>query len=165
MVQAPSTRVGGDKVMLLNVVDERPRKTLGTVAPGNMGADVSLQGDLVRIVADAINQGLAQMAFKPTLARGTQGTELRVEIRNLDYTAIKGFWAGTLRIDAGLKAVCVREGQRPYEKLHTGEHVETVQVVQSQEANSKYVSSAVSSAVNSLLADKELTECLAKPAA
>ena len=148
----------------MNVVDERTKKTLGTLAPGNVGADLSLEGSLVETVQKAVGEGLTRMNFKPSSVRAGGGHELRIEIRNLDYTTIRGFWAGTLRVDAGLKAICVREGMRPYEKLPTGEFVESVQVVQSKEANARYISTALSSAVNALLADKELIECLAQGA-
>lgn len=153
------SQTGGGREVGVNVVDERPRKTLGTVAPGNTGADISLEGDLVDTVRQAVSDGLGRMAFKPRASRGLP-KELRVEIRNLDYTVIRGFWAGTLRVDAGLKAVCMHGMARPYEKLHTGEFVESVQVVQPKEANAKYISDALSSAVNSMLKDPELLSCL-----
>lgn len=41
------------------------------------------------------------------------------------------------------------------------EFVESVQVVQSQEANTEYINKALSTAVNALLSDKELIACLA----
>lgn len=163
-VEATPSRIGGGRDLPVNVVDERTKKTLGTLAPGNVGADLSLEGSLVETVQKAVGEGLTRMNFKPSSVRAGGGHELRIEIRNLDYTTIRGFWAGTLRVDAGLKAICVREGMRPYEKLHTGEFVESVQVVQSKEANARYISTALSSAVNALLADKELIECLAQGA-
>lgn len=163
-VEVAPSQVGGGRELPVNVVDERPKKTLGTVAPGNIGADISLEGNLVATVQEAIGEGLSRMNFKQAAARAGAKHELRIEIRNLDYTVIRGFWAGTLRVDAGLKAICVRDGLRPYEKLHTGEFVESVQVVQPKEANARYISAALSSAVNALLADKELVACLSQGA-
>ena len=75
---------------------------------------------------------------------------------------IRGFWAGTLRVNVGLKAICIRGPNRPYEKLHRGEFEESVQVVQQGEANGRYINTAVSAAVNALLSDQELMDCLAQ---
>jgi len=146
----------------LNVVDERPKKTLGTVGARGVGADISIEGDLVAAVQQALSDGLSKLNFKPSTTRGATQAELRVEIRTLDYTVIMGFWAGTLRVDTGLKAICIKGIARPYEKLHSGEFVESVQVVQPQESNAKYINAAVSAAVNSLLADSALVTCLAQ---
>jgi hypothetical protein len=127
-----------------------------------VGADLTIDGNLTQIVRTAIADGLSKQAFSPIAAgTSTSTSELRVEIRNLDYTMIMGFWAGTLRVDVGLKANCVRGTTRPYEKLFRGEHVESVQVVQSPENNNQYISTAVGDAVSSLLKDQELMRCLA----
>jgi hypothetical protein len=117
---------------------------------------------LTQIVRSAIADGLSKQAFSPVAAGTvTSPSELRVEIRNLDYTMIMGFWAGTLRVDVGLKANCLRGATRPYEKLFRGEYVESVQVVQSPENNNQYISTAVGEAVSSLLKDQDLMRCLA----
>lgn len=160
-VEVAPSEIGKGKELPLNVVDERSKKTLGTVGARNIGADITINGDIVVSVQKAISEGLSRMNFKPTTDRNGMKNELRVEIRNLDYTVIVGFWAGTLRVDAALKGICLRDGLRPYEKLHHGEFVESVQVVQSQEANTEYINQALSTAVNALLSDKELIACLA----
>jgi len=133
-INTSSSQVGGGRDLLVNVVDERPKKTLGTVAVGGAGADISIVGDLVESVRSGLSEGISKKNFKPTASRQGSKSELRVEIRNLDYIVIRGFWAGTLRVDAGLKAICIRDGQRPYEKFHHGEFVESVQVVQREAA-------------------------------
>lgn len=158
-INVPTSKIGNGRDISLNVVDERPKKTLGTVGVSGVGADISIDGDLVTSVQRALSDGLAKMDFKPSNGRSGGKAELRVEIRNLDYVIIRGFWAGTLRVDAGLKAICIRDGIRPYEKLHHGEFVESVQVVQGQDANTKYINTAISAAANSLLADRELGAC------
>lgn len=163
-VEVASSQVGAGQELPLNVVDERPRRTLGTVAPGNIGADISIEGSLVDSVQKAVREGLMRANFRPISSNAGAKRELRIEIRNLDYTAIMGFWSGTVRVDAGLKGICIRNGLRPYEKLYVGEYIESVQLVQQKEANTKYISAAVSSAVNTLLADKELNTCLSQPA-
>ena len=132
------------------------------VGVSGVGADISIDGDLVDSVQKALTDGLSRISFRPGAARGGSTAELRVEIRNVDYIINRGFWAGALRVDVGLKAICVRGTTRPYEKLHRGEFVESVQIVQTKESNAKYINTAVSSAVNDLLADQELVACLAQ---
>ncbi len=161
-VDVQVSQMGAGHAVNLNVVDERPRPTLGTRGVRGVGADLTVEGDLSAIVQKALAEGLANLNFKPVLNSNPEGRELRAEIRNLDYTLIQGFWSGTFRVDTGLKAVCVRGGQRPYEQLHRGEVVESVQVVQEAEANNSYISQAVSAAVNSLLRDQKLLTCLSE---
>lgn len=160
-VEGPSSNIGQNRDLPLTVVDERPRQTIGTRGARGIGADMTIEGNLSNIVRSALAEGLALQKFKAVTAGGSSASELRVEIRNLEYGVIVGFWAGTLKVDVGLKAICSRAGSRPYEMLHRGEHTESVQVVQSPEANNAYVSSAVSQAVNSLLKDEQLMKCLA----
>jgi len=161
-VSVRASQVGQGQDVALNVIDERPKKTLGTVGAGSVGAEISVDGDVVSSIQSALRDGLSKLTFRPVATRGADNSELRVEIRNIDYVVIRGFWAGTLRVDVGLKAICIRGTARPYEKLHRGEFVESVQVVQQGEANSRYINTAVSEAVNALLADQELMECLAQ---
>lgn len=62
-----------------------------------------------------------------------------------------------------MKAVCIIGNRRPYENLYRGEFQESIQVIQSDEANDRYINLAVSSAINSLLQDDQLLRCLALP--
>ncbi len=159
-LEVPASPIGTNHALNLNVVDERPRQTLGTRAVRGIGADLTIEGDLSAIVRKSLSEGLANLNFRPVVDSNPESRELRVEIRNLDYTVTQGFWSGTLRVDTSLKAICVRGAQRPYEQLHRGEAVESIQVVQSAEANNSYISRAVSAAVNSLLKDQKLLSCL-----
>lgn len=161
-VDVSASHVGADRTLGLTVVDERPRQTLGTRGVRGVGAELTIQGELQSIVQKALIEGLAKQRFKPLVGSSPEGRELRVEIRNLDYAVNQGFWAGTLRIDVGLKAICVRGTQRPYEQLHRGEVVKSVQTVQGSESNNAYISQAVSDAVNSLLKDQKLSSCLSQ---
>lgn len=160
-VSVQGSDVGGDRSVDVNVVDERPKTTLGTRGVRGVGADLTISGDLTTTIQKAVSDGLLRHKFKPLAGQNPDGRELRVEIRALDYEVIQGFWAGTLRVGVGLKAICVRGTMRPYEQLHRGEFAESVQVVQGEAANNTYVSKAVSSAVNSLLRDDKLMNCLA----
>jgi hypothetical protein len=125
-----------------------------------MGAQLTVDGELRDIVRNAISDGMQKQNFKTVYDANPEARELRVEIRNLDYAVTSGFWAGTLNVDCGLKAICLRGNTRPYEQLHGGAYETSLQVVQGAEANNGYVSTAVSNAINSLLRDVLLRECL-----
>lgn len=159
-VDVPASKIGNDRPLTLNVVDERPRQTLGTRGARGVGADLTVQGDLKTVVEKALEDGLKRQSFK-TMATEADGRLLRVEIRNLDYQVIQGFWAGTLKVDVALKAICQRGAQRPYEQLHRGEIADAIGVIQGEQSNNTYISNAVSTAVNSLLKDEKLMSCLA----
>ena len=160
-VDIPQSQVGKGRDLLVYVADDRPKKTLGTLAVA-AGGDISIEGDLVTSVQRAVNEGMSRMSFKTTAIKENAKSELRVEIRNLDYTVIERVCYLTLRIDAALKGICIREGNRLYEKLYHGDFEKTIYKSQSKEANSQYINTAVSTAVNALLSDKELIACLAQ---
>ena len=155
--------IGGGKGVLVEVSDERPSKNLGTRGVRGVGSELTVTDDFAATVRDSLSQGLKDRGFAPSTSMPADGRVLRVEIRDLEYKVDMGFWAGTLRADCALKAICQIRQSRPFEKLFRGEHEESVQVVQGADANVRYVNDAVSKAVNQLLDDPELEKCLASP--
>jgi uncharacterized lipoprotein len=160
-LQVQPSSIGQGREIWINVVDERPHSTLGTRGVRGIGAEIGVEGDLRIPVCNAMTDGLKRLGFLPVGSRPADGREIRVEIRNLDYTVIQGFWAGTLRTECGLKAVCILGNSRPFENLYRGEFQESIQIIQSDENNERYINSAVSSAINALLSDPELLKHLA----
>jgi uncharacterized lipoprotein YajG len=156
--------IGGGKGVLVEVADERPSKNLGTRGVRGVGSELTVTDDFAATVHDSLSQGLKDRGFAPSTSVPADGRVLRVEIRDLTYKVDMGFWAGTLHADCALQAICQIGQSRPFEKLFRGEHQESVQVVQGEDANIKYVNDAVSKAVNELLDDPELARCLASPA-
>jgi uncharacterized lipoprotein len=161
-IKVEQSSLGGNQAVRVSVVDERPKSTLGTRGARGVGAELTLEGDLVEIVRTSLGEGLARKGFTAQSLQGAEVPELRVEIRSLDYGVTVGFWSGDLRTQCSLKAICIHGSDRPYEKLHRGEFKENVQVVQGAEANNVYVSNALSEALNSVLADSGLMGCLAR---
>ena len=156
--------IGGGKGVLLEVSDERPSKNLGTRGVRGVGSELTVTDDFAATVRDSLSQGLKDRGFATSTSMPADARALRVEIRDLTYKADMGFWAGTLNVDCAMKAVCQVGQNRPFEKLFRGEHQESIQVVQGEDANIRYVNDAVSKAVNELLGDPELVQCLASPA-
>ena len=153
--------VGAGKTVYVSVVDERPSKVLGTRGVRGVGAELTAADNFVDSVRDSVSQGLRDEGFTIAAEVPPDGRALKVEVRDLEYNVIMGFWSGTLRAQCALNAICQVGQTRPYDKLFRGEHEESVQVVQGTDANVRYINDAVSKAVNQLVDDPELSQCLA----
>lgn len=158
-VDAPQSAIGSGKLTMVNVADERPRSTLGTRGVSGIGEQLTVDGDLPKILEASIVQGLQKQGFA---TNGPLENQLRVEIRNLDYVLNSGFWAGKLNIEFLLKGICIKGNARPYEQMYRGEYRKNVQVVQGEKSNNLFVNDVVSQAINSLLKDEKLMRCLAE---
>lgn len=158
---AMKTSVGQGKAVAVTVVDERPRSTLGTRGAKGVGADITLKEDLASMLRPAVADSLRQRGFNPVIDKPADGRELRIEVRTLDYTLTQGLLAGNLRTECSLKAVCILGHTRPYENFYRGEHTQTALVIPSGSANEAYINDAVSKALEPLLQDSELMQCLA----
>ena len=88
--------------------------------------------------------------------------QLRVEIRNLDYVVNTGFWANNLNIEFLLKGICLKGDSRPYEQTYRGVFNRNVQSVQGLGENSNFINDVVSKAINALLMDENMLNCLAR---
>ena len=159
-VKATATVSGAGKAVQLVVSDERPSKVVGQRGVGGVGADITIDGDLQTIIADAIVSGLQKHDFVAGNQRPAGTGKLTVEIRNLSTKNIMGFWSGTLRDEMSLKGICHGANGAEYEKMYNGLFETSIQVVPSGEANNRYVSATVSDAVNQLVNDDALLGCL-----
>jgi len=158
-VEVVSSEAGAGKLTMVSVSDERPRSTLGTRGVGGIGEQLTLDGDIVANIKDAVTEGLQRQGFQTT---GPVANQLRVEIRNLDYAVNSGFWAGKLNIEFLLKGICIKGDSRPYEQMYRGEFRKNVQVVQGEKSNSEFVNQVVSQSINALLNDSSMIRCLAQ---
>ena len=62
-VQATTGSSGQGRSVLVTVVDERPRATLGTRGARGVGADLTLVQDLPTVVRSAVSDGLQRQGF------------------------------------------------------------------------------------------------------
>jgi uncharacterized lipoprotein YajG len=158
-IDIAESAIGGGKLTMVSVADERPRTTLGTRGVSGIGEQLTINGDLTTIVRGAITDGLKRQGFA---TEGPLENQLRVEIRNLDYAINSGFWAGKLNVEFLLKGICVKGSNRPYEQMYRGEFRKSIQVVQGEDSNNQFVNAVVSDAINSLLRDQQMMSCLAQ---
>jgi uncharacterized lipoprotein len=157
-----SSNVGQGAAVYVQTVDERPSDVVGNRGVGGNGAEIKAStAELVSVVNSSMVDGLGKLGFAPTLQRADGLPELRVEVRALDYKVAQGFWAGSLDVDAALKAICIRGDQRPHEQLHRGHYEDSIQVIQGADNNDTYINSALSKAIGEVLHDRPLMDCLA----
>ena len=65
-----------------------------------------------------------------------------------------------MAFNVAMKAICMIGGDRQYEQLHRGAHEKSIQVVQTAEKNTYHINTALSEAINGVLNDNELLQCL-----
>ena len=159
---APMTRTGTGQRVSVVVLDERAQPSLGARGFQNIGADLTLAGDIASIVSNSIVDGMKAQNFAATADSADVGRTLRVEIRAIEYDLRQGMWSGSLRVSTSFKGYCIRDAARPYEHVYNGEHLESgLQIIPSSSENNVFVSDSVSKAVNALVADAAMMACLA----
>ncbi|MEW6289124.1 MAG: YajG family lipoprotein [Thermodesulfobacteriota bacterium] len=160
-VQVRSTNIGQNKKITLTTVDERLSSTIGNRGVAGFGADITSAGDVAQIVESAIIEGLNKQGFDTSGSLESDPRELRVEIRNLEYSLKPGIFTGTLRTECALKGICNINGKRQYEHLYRGGSEEQVLVAQFAEENANHINKALTQVIVELLDDSNLTSCLA----
>jgi uncharacterized lipoprotein YajG len=157
--------VGGTKEVSVKVLDMRPSEIVGNRAigaDGIIGANVTTSGDVARVVETAISQELASQGFEiRDSARSTYGRQLRIEIVSLGYSVVPGIITGTLRSESAIHSECIDDKVLEYEQVHRGASEEKIFVYQFASENEAHINAAVSGAINALLADEELMNCIA----
>jgi len=161
-VEVAATSLGQGRTVGVTVVDERPRSIVGYRGVGTMGATITTAGDPPSAVQAALADGLRRHGFNPVMGQVPEGRELRVEIRGLDYTLSQAVFGSTLRTESTLKGVCVIGSTRPYEGTYRGEHEQSIHIVPSESANEEYLNLVLSRAIQRLLQDTQLIQCLAR---
>lgn len=159
-VNVNEASLGHGQDLYVGVDDERPRNAFGTKLPVGGGEITPIQ-DPKEVVAEALVLGMTRLGFKPVLAQRSGIANLRAELRAIDYKVNQGFWSGTLTVDVALKGICIVAGQSKYEKLHRGHHEESVMGAQSTSENESFINDALSQAINQVLSDGALMQCLA----
>jgi len=159
-VTVKEASLGNGRTISVEVDDERPRKALGNKVPEG-GGEINSKREPKEIVEEALLLGLTRLGFKPIINQNINGNKLKAELRSIDYRTAVGFWASTLTVDVALKGICIVDGRHKYEKVQRGHHQESIQVVQSEENNKEYIEDAMSQAINNVLSDDGLIQCLA----
>ena len=161
-VEVAATSFGQGRTVGVTVVDERPRSIVGYRGVGTMGATITTAGDPPSAVRAALADGLRRHGFTPVVGQVPEGRELRAEIRGLDYTISQAIFGGTRRAESTIKGICVMGSTRPYEGTYRGEHEESLHIAQTDAAIEADLNRVLSQAIQRLLQDAQLIQCLAR---
>jgi uncharacterized lipoprotein YajG len=170
--------IGTGKTLYVRVLDERLSDVLGERAPPPFAFNLTVVKDFTDGLRDSLSKALRAQGFSIASEPSPGGRELRVAVRQLDYsitirsehTVLTRLTEGyNLRVGCQLKAVCLGTQTSsspvgPVEKSFSGGFdSKWVWSIPDNAANVKFVNGAISQALNALLADTELSACLASP--
>ncbi len=160
MMSLSSSELGRGKEVLLAVVDERPKQILGHRGTAyGAAAEITSNDDVAAVIREKMSAGLIANGFRVTTGSNPAQTSLKVEIRLIEYTTSTGFWTGGIHTRAAFKGIC-KNGRRDYENLYRQENEERVVVVPDAETNEQWINLAVGQALDKILRDQQLLECL-----
>ena len=167
-INVASTDIGKGRAVRLKTVDERASPVIGkhhdTKAFLNFGGYAIYTSKGAReVVETALLDGFKRKGFKPSLEEGSAEYGLRVDIQRLDYsyTQFAGFFTNTLRTAADLKGTCIVNGKDSYDRVYWVEETDSG-FMTAPISIRKDLENVLSKAIQSLLDDPKLQECLAQ---
>jgi uncharacterized lipoprotein YajG len=160
-ISVADSSAGNGVTVAVNVVDERPDKSIGKRGASGMGADI-MPADKVEVaVQQAIVDGLKKKGFVVVDPNGTSPAKLVVEVRFLQYSLSTGFWSGGVNVKVALKALASANG-KSYDRLYRRDREERVQIAPTAETNEKWINDALSQTIQEMLDDNALISTLAQ---
>jgi len=146
----------------VNVVDERPSKSLGHRGSGyGKGAEITATQDLDVVVYDKVTAALRTKGFTVADAGVESPVSLKIEVRLLEYTTSVGFWTGGVHVNGALKAIADNNGEI-YERMYRSDDEERVVFVPDATSNEKMINESLSFLLNQVIGDNALIGHLAK---
>jgi uncharacterized lipoprotein YajG len=153
--------LGRGKTVWLRVSDARPQKTLGVIGDlEGRYAHVSVEDDPSGVLYQNIADGLRKLGFEVQPTPGPDERTLRVEVRDLEYEAVKK----TLTFDSRVKvaiAAHAQHGSDSYDRLYEAGQNGTAPLLPGPEENARAVNETVSMALADMLSDRQLVTLLA----
>jgi uncharacterized lipoprotein YajG len=143
------------------VVDERPNTEFGHRGFGGSGGMVSPEQDVTVVFLDAVSDGLTHLGFVPTQDEAASDRSLKLEIREIEYKLVQGFWVVAAETNAAVKGIA-RRGGDSYENFYRADSAGRSAAAPSAKTNEKHINDVVNGVLNQLFADEELFGFLAK---
>jgi Uncharacterized lipoprotein len=151
--------VGKDHEVMLEVSDKR-------VAGGpSINYTIPVEGDFAAIVRDLISQGLQSEGFTIVPAKPAGGHELRVDILTLRHRFHAGMLVPYLQyaVIVDLKSACVAANVVQLEKQYSKSDWTCCFHSQTRGEMELQINRTVSTAINQMLNDDQLRQCLVEP--
>jgi uncharacterized lipoprotein YajG len=156
---APSSE-GAGSIVGLRVLDERPSQSLGNRGAASVakGAQISTTQDVAALIHSEVAQGLQSKGF--TVAPyGGEGTQLQLELRQLEYTTSTGFWTGGVHVNGAMKVEATRPGDS-FDQMYRAENERRVVVVPTAGKNAEDLNQGITDLIRKVLDDAGLIRFL-----
>lgn len=157
---AEPTAIGFGRMLVLEVVDRRPKNILGyrggvdpTTAP------VYPKSSVVDAVRDALTAALTRSDFMVHSSTAATSLHMRVEIERLDYAANHELWPTAIKSSGAVKVIC-ENGFEYYSNRYAAEYSESVKWPPGETGIAKNINKALSETLDRLLSDPKLLEVL-----
>jgi Uncharacterized lipoprotein. len=159
-VEVVPSDMGAGKAVGLIVVDERASNSLGRrgTAAIARAAEIKSDRDLAVVVHDKVAAGLKAKGFAVSDSRD-EPTELKLELRDFEYSTSTGFWTGGIHVNGAIKAVARRPGDN-FEQMYRTENERRVVVVPTAGKNSDDINSGLADLLRKILNDVGLLRFL-----
>ena len=156
VVNVASSGEGNHLEVAVKVVDERATLSLGRRGNDDFeGAEITTSQDVALVVRQQLVDGLRKKSFQPVEYSETTDPRLTVEIRLLEYSTARGFWAGHIRIRGALKVIAVRSG-KIYERMYRKDREEQSIIVPTAETNEQWINEVLGDTLKELFRDDDL---------
>jgi len=161
-VKVTESAVGNGRIIGLEVSDTRTDKKLGEIGdPNTRMVDVSVEEDPSAAVYERLQEALTKLGFSVVPYSDAMERTLQVEIRNLELKSVKtAFTFETeLRAEVGAR---VGNGPEYYDRQFNVRTRKDGAAPPFEKDSTLLVNTAVSQALEDMLADEQLLELLAK---
>lgn len=160
LAAAPEPAAVGQQVSLV-VRDERPSALIGVrEVRGTRHGDITAAAEITGIVTTALTEALRSKGFD-VRASADSGATLMVDVRHLELREYSGIVAGGTDTRAAINARVLSDNTLLYERLYRGESRSGGQVfVGSASSNEKNINAALTTALQQLVDDPQLTAAL-----
>lgn len=143
----------------VRVFDERTQKILGHRG-GGKGATITTEQDIARLFHEKIIEALTAKGFSPVAYSEEFPTQLRIDVRDLQYYIKAGFSSVGVHTRASIKATA-NVGHLVFEKMYVTQNERRVPFASGPAANEKQLTETVAGVLQKLIMDQELLVFLA----
>jgi len=161
-VQLEPSNVGQGKVVWVQVLDARLRKTLGNVGnPDGKFTQVSVEHDFSTTVYQRVSAALRDLGFVAQPTPGPEERSLIVEVRELKYESLKQTVTFATEVRVSIAGMA-RNGVDHYDRVYNAGEQKTGPLMPSENERTETVNRLAAVAIEDMLNDPRLTGLLAQ---
>ena len=161
-VKVKESKIGTDKTVGLRIADARADKKLGEVGdPDRKMVDVRMEEDPSPAIYQRVRQALSKMGFSVQPYSDGMDRTLAIEIRTLELESVKKPLTFNTEIRAGMAAHATNSTAYYDRQFNVRTRMDSAAPPYEKDST-KLVNTAVSQALEDLLADDQLLDLLAR---